>query len=107
MPPLSNFKLECLFILRAILFQVRIYMEHLKEEQVQQQQQQQQRQQQHRRHQQQSELENVPGHLTPAVLSWRQNQSLLFVLCLIVVSSSLIFHLFPDPLGLRKSNIRE
>jgi hypothetical protein len=77
-------------------------MEHLKERQQQQQQQQ----------QQQSEFEvddEIVLH-NPTVFSSfnpRHYQSLLVVLAIIVISSSLITHFFPDPLGLRKSHFMD
>ena len=86
--------------------QVRAYMEHLKQDQQQQQEQQQQ---------QRSEFEPQEHDIdvyeqNPPVLSAfdpRYYQSILILICVIVVSSSLLTHFFPDPLGLRKSHFME
>jgi hypothetical protein len=81
-------------------------MEHLKQQQLQHQQQQQQ---------QRSEFEPEECDFdlveqNPPVLSAfdpRYYQSILILICVIVVSSSLLTHFFPDPLGLRKSHFME
>ena len=81
--------------------QVRAYMEHLKQDQQQQQQ---------RSEFEPLELDIDVYEQNPPVLSAfdpRYYQSILILICVIVVSSSLLTHFFPDPLGLRKSHFME